>query len=47
MEVGRHQGMVANEHTTEGSNSYKQVEDFKYLGYLLTNQNCIDEGKKV
>ena len=33
MEIGRHQGMIANE----------KVKIFKYLGSLLTNQNSIQE----
>ena len=41
MEIGRHQGMMANEHI--GSNSYEKVKTFKYLGSLLTNQNSIQE----
>ena len=36
-------GMLANETITIGSNSYEKVKSFKYLGYLLTNQNSIDE----
>ena len=34
MEIGRHQGMIANEHFTVGSNSYEKVNTFKYLGSL-------------
>ena len=46
--VGRHRGMIANEHIKIGSNSYGKVKTFKfsYLGSLLTNQNSIEEGKK-
>ena len=33
MEIGRHRGMIANEHIKIGSNSYE----------LLTNQNSIQE----
>ena len=36
MEVGRHRGMMVNEHITIGSNSYEKVKTFKYLGSLLT-----------
>ena len=36
-------GMMANEHITVASNSYEKVNTFKYLGYLLTNQNSIHE----
>ena len=43
MEIGRHRGMMTNEHMTVGSNSYEKVETFKYLGSLLTNQNSIHE----
>ena len=43
MEIGRHQGMMVNEHFNIGSNSYEKVETFKYLGSLLTNQNSVLE----
>ena len=36
MEIGRHRGMIANEHFKIGSNSYEKVETFTYLGSLLT-----------
>ena len=39
MEVGRHRGVIANEHIRIGSNSNEKVKTFKYLGSLLTNQN--------
>ena len=32
MEIGRHRGMIANEHIKIGSKSYEKVETFKYLG---------------
>ena len=32
MEVGRHRGVIGNEHVKIGSNSYKKVKTFKYLG---------------
>ena len=32
MEIGRHRGMIANEHIRIGSNSYEKVKTFKYLG---------------
>ena len=35
--------MTPNEHFTVGSNSYEKVKTFKYLGYLLINQNYIHE----
>ena len=37
MEIGRHRGMIANEHIKIGSNSYEKVKTFKYLGSLLTS----------
>ena len=43
MEIGRHRGVIANEHVSIGSNSYEKVKTFKFLGTLLTNQNCIQE----
>ena len=41
MEIGRHPGMIANEHIKIDSNSYEKVKTFKYLGSLLANQNYI------
>jgi hypothetical protein len=41
MEIGRHRGMVANQHIKIGSNSYEKVKTFIYLGSSLTNQNSI------
>jgi hypothetical protein len=29
-----------------GSNSHEKLKTFKYLGFLLTNQNSIQEGIK-
>ena len=43
MEIGRHRGMIANEHIKIGSNSYEKVKTFKYSACLLTNQNYIQE----
>ena len=43
MEIGRHRGMIANEHIRIGSNYYEKVKVFKYLGSLVTNQNSIQE----
>ena len=43
MELGRHRGMMANEHIMVNSNSYEKVKTFKYLGSLLTYQNSIHE----
>ena len=39
IDIGRHRGIMANEHITVGSNSCKKVKTFKYLGSLLTIQN--------
>ena len=41
VEIGRHRGIIANEHIKIGSNSYEKVE--KYLRPLVTNQNSIQE----
>ena len=35
--------MEANENARIGSNSYEKVKNFKYLGFLVTNQNSIHE----
>ena len=35
--------MVANEYVRIGSNSYEKVKNSKYLGFLLRNQNSIQE----
>ena len=35
--------MIPKAHIKIGSNSYEKVKTFKYLGYLLTNQNYIQE----
>ena len=43
MEIGRHRGVITVEHIKIGSNPYENVKTFKYLGYLLTNQNSIQE----
>ena len=43
MELGRHSGMIANEHIKIGRNSNEKVKTFKYLGLLVTNQNYIQE----
>ena len=45
--MSRHRGMITNAHIKIGSNSYEKVKTFKYLGSLLTNENYIQEGKKV
>ena len=36
MELG-YRGLVANEHVTIASNSYKKLKNFKYLDFLLIN----------
>ena len=43
VEIGRHRGIIANEHDKIGSNSYEKVKTFKYFGSLLTNQNSNQE----
>ena len=43
MEIGRHRGVIANEHIKICSNSYEKVKTFKYLDSLLTNQNSIQK----
>ena len=43
MEIGSHRERIANEHIKIGSNSYENVETFKYLGSLLTNQSYTQE----
>jgi hypothetical protein len=35
--------MIANEHMKIGNNFYERVKTFKYLGFLWTNQNSIQE----
>ena len=39
MEIGRHLGMITNEHIRIGSGSYEKVKTFKYLGSFVKNQN--------
>ena len=46
-EVGRHRGMIANEHFRIGNNSYEKVKIFKYLGFILANKNYIQEKENV
>ena len=43
MKIGRHRGMIANAHIKIGRNSYEIMKTFKYLSFLLTNQNSIQE----
>ena len=38
MEIGRHRGIIANDHNRIGSNSYEKGKTYKYLGSLVTNQ---------
>ena len=47
MEIGRHQGMIANKHMKIGRNSYEKVKTFKYLVSLLTNQKNYLRGNKL
>ena len=37
---------IANEHIRKGSNSYEKAKTFKYLGFLVTNQNSVQGGIK-
>ena len=41
MEIGRHRGMIANEHIKIVVIRMKKVKIFKYLGSLVTNENSI------
>ena len=43
MGIGRHRGMIKNEHIKIGCNCYEKVKTFKYLGSFLTHQNSIQE----
>ena len=43
MEVGRHRGMMAKEHTRVDGTPYKTFKTSKYLGSLLINQNHVFE----
>ena len=43
VQIGRHRGIIANEHNQIERNSSEKVKTFKYLGSLLTNQNFIQE----
>ena len=43
MKIGRHRGLIPNEHIRIGSNSYEKVKTFKCLGSLVANQNYIQE----
>ena len=45
VEIGHHQGIMANEHIAIGNNSYQREETFRYLGSSLTEQNCIRGNK--
>ena len=38
-----HRGTIVNEDISIGSNSYKKVKTFKYLGSLVTNHNSIQD----
>ena len=39
MEIGHNRGMKANEYIRIGSNSYKKVKTFKYLGFSVSNKD--------
>ena len=41
MKIGRHPGMMVNEHIRMCSNSYEKVKTFKYVDSSLTTQNSI------
>ena len=43
MEIGRHRGVIVNEHIKIGSNSYEKAKSFKYLGSLVINENSIQD----
>jgi hypothetical protein len=43
LEVGHHQGIMADKRFMVDSNSYEEVKTFKCLGSLLRNQNSIHE----
>ena len=43
MEIGRHLGMMENEHIPVGSNSYEKVKTYKYLGPLSANKHSIHD----
>ena len=57
MEVGRHRGVIANEHIRIDSNLLRKVKIFQHLGLLLTNirmdleeiginaGNCVDSAQ--
>ena len=47
MEIGRHQGIIANAHIKKGSNSYEKVETFKYLGCFFDKSKFYSGGNKM
>ena len=47
MEVGCHQGMVANEHITVASNSYEKVKIFKFLRLFIDKSQFNSFGNKM
>ena len=49
MEIGRHRGMIANEHIKIVRNSYEKVKSFKYLGSLGRTGNVarMEEGRSA
>ena len=43
MQIGRHWGMIANDHIRIDSNSCEKVKPFKYLDSSAINQNPIQK----
>ena len=43
MEIGRHRGMIASEHTRIGSNSYKKRKNLQIFRLFSENQNYIQD----
>ena len=47
MEIGRHRGMIANQHIRIGSNSYEKMRTFKYLGSSVIKLKFYSGGNKM
>ena len=47
MEIGRHRGIIANEHIKIGSNSYEKVKTFNYLGSFIDKSKLYSGGNKM
>ena len=47
IEIRHHRGIIANEHIRIGSDFYKKVETFNYLGSFVTNKNSFQEEIKL